>query len=139
MTDLKNSNTWQRLEDQLKWYDTKSVSCQRKYKVMKCLQIVLSISIPILVHVPYSVMVWIVSVAGGLIAALEVFQQLGQYPTLWITYRSIAECLKHEKYLFLAGAGAYHELDSNNCLVSLAERIEEIVSPTHAKWNKRGG
>lgn len=47
-------------------------------------------------------------VTGGLAAAivvLECVQHLYQYQQNWITYRSIAEALKHERYVYLAQAG----------------------------------
>ena len=50
---------------------------------------------------------WLVGGAGALIVALEGVQQLQQYQQNWTTYRSTAERLKHEKFLFLARSGAY--------------------------------
>jgi hypothetical protein len=52
----------------------------------------------------------------------------------WIDYRSTAEQLKHEKYLFLAGSGPYRDLELDEALKRLAERVEERVSTEHAKW-----
>jgi len=71
---------------------------------------------------------------GGTVAILEGFQQLGQYNTLWASYRSTAESLKHEKYMFLASGGPYRNLSTNEALKRLAERVEEQVSTEHAKW-----
>lgn len=36
---------WHRLEDQLQWYDTKSMQCQRWYKRLKLVQISLAVLI----------------------------------------------------------------------------------------------
>jgi Protein of unknown function (DUF4231) len=44
---------------------------------------------------------------GAVVVVVEGIQQLGQYQANWINYRSTAEALGHEKFLFLAGAGAY--------------------------------
>jgi hypothetical protein len=49
----------------------------------------------------------------------------------WITYRSTAEALKHERYLYLAQAGPYVGEDRHR---QLAERLEGLVSQEHAKW-----
>ncbi|HLZ23716.1 MAG TPA: hypothetical protein VKQ30_16520 [Ktedonobacterales bacterium] len=41
--------------------------------------------------------------------------------------------LKHEKYLFLAGAPPYRVAEADR-LPLLAERVESLVSQEHAKW-----
>jgi hypothetical protein len=74
------------------------------------------------------------SIAGVLIAILEGVQHMNQYSALWVSYRSTAERLKHEKYLFLSAAGPYKELSDSDRLVTLAERVEEHVSTEHANW-----
>ncbi len=125
---------WLRLEDQLGWYDRESVRCQKFYKRIKFLQIFLAVGIPIASHLQPEVAKWVTSAAGALIAILEAIQHMNQYSTLWITYRSTAERLKHEKFLFLSGAGPYKGLDEAPRLVALAERVEEHVSTEHANW-----
>lgn len=125
---------WLRLEDQVKWYDRKSSFCQHRYKCLKILQIILAVSIPIASHLEVSIAKWTTSIAGALIAILEGVQHMNQYSTLWVTYRSTAEYLKHEKYLFLSSAGPYKALTDEEKLVTLAERVEERVSTEHANW-----
>jgi Protein of unknown function (DUF4231) len=63
---------------------------------------------------------------------VEGLLQAYQYHKNWITYRSTAESLKHEKYLYLARADAYAH--SKNPLRLLAERIEGLISQEHARW-----
>jgi hypothetical protein len=77
---------------------------------------------------------WVMAILGASVALLEGLQQLGKYDELWINYRSTAEQLKHEKYLFLAGSGPYRGLEADKALKLLAERVEERVSTEHAKW-----
>ncbi len=125
---------WLRLEDQLSWYDRESVRCQNRYKWIKLLQVVLAVGIPIASHLEPDVAKWATSAAGALIAILEAIQHMNQYSTLWITYRSTAERLKHEKFLFLSVAGPYKGLAEAERLVTLAERVEEHVSTEHANW-----
>lgn len=69
---------------------------------------------------------------GASIALLEGLQQLNQYHQNWITFRSTAEALKHEKFLFLSTAGPYAEATNPTAL--LAERVESLVSQENAKW-----
>lgn len=125
---------WHRLEDQLQWYDTKSTQCQRWYKRLKLVQISLAVLIPVLSHLDPMYAKWITSVAGALIAVLEGVQHMNQYSTLWVTYRATAERLKHEKFLFLSGAGPYKGQPEPERLIALAERVEEHVSTEHANW-----
>jgi len=125
---------WVRLEDQLAWYDAKSTYCQKWYKRLKFLQVALAVSIPVTSHLDPGVAKWVTSIAGALIAILEAVQHMNQYSTLWVTYRSTAEHLKHEKYLFLSAAGPYKGLTNAERLVTLAERVEEQVSTEHANW-----
>lgn len=125
---------WLRLEDQVNWYDAKSKHAQDWYKRLKVLQIGLAVFIPIASHLPIDYIKWTTAIAGSAIALLEGVQHLNQYSTLWVTYRSTAEFLKHEKFLFLSSAGPYRSLSNDNRLLTLAERVEERVSTEHANW-----
>lgn len=125
---------WFRLIDQLNWYDGKSRSCQHWFKGLKFTQITLAVLIPATSLLPAEQAKWTASIAGALIAVLEAVQQMNQYSTLWVMYRATAERLKHEKYLFLSGAGPYKGMAEPDRLVALAERVEEHVSTEHANW-----
>jgi hypothetical protein len=129
-----NHPAWVRLEDQLEWYDSTSNRCQKWYKWLKFTQVALAVLIPVvsLLEPPYAQ--WVASIAGALIAILEGVQHMNQYSTLWVTYRSTAEYLKHEKFLFLSGAGPYRGLSNDDRLVKLSEQVEERVSAEHANW-----
>jgi len=121
--------TWERLEDQFSWYDRKSIESQRCYKWLKLLEIAVAASLPVVaaVHSP----VWVTGGLGALIVVLEGVQHLYQFQEHWITYRSTAEALKHERYLYLAQAGPYVGDDRHT---QLAERLEGLISQEHAKW-----
>jgi hypothetical protein len=120
----------ERLEDQIIWYDRKASYNERLFKRLRISTIVVSSSIPLCAaFVKYTV---ITGALGALIALFEGWQQLNQYHQNWITYRSTAEALKHEKYLFLSEAGPY--ATSENPRTLLAERVESLVSQEHSKW-----
>lgn len=129
-----NHPAWFRLIDQLNWYDTSTVHCQRWYKGLKFLQLGLAVAIPVLSHLDPDAAKWATSIAGALIAILEGVQHMNQYSTLWVTYRSTAEYLKHEKFLFLSASGHYKELSTDERLIKLSEQVEERVSAEHANW-----
>lgn len=121
--------TWDRLEDQIGWYDRKSSTNQRRYKWFKILEIAVAASLPVVaaVHSP----VWVTGGLAAVIVVLEGVQHIYQYQEHWITYRSTAEALKHERYLYLAQAGPYVANDRHR---QLAERLEGLISQEHAKW-----
>jgi len=125
-----NDPTLARLEDQINWYETRSKSNQYKFKVLKAIVIGCAALIPFLSALQASAMA--VGGLGMAIAIIEGLQQMNQYHSNWITYRSTAEALKHEKYLFLATAGPYAARENARAL--LAERVESMVSQEHAKW-----
>lgn len=128
----------ERLEDQIQWYDRRSAYNQRMFKWMKTATILISVSIPVWAafalykSIDGKLVALITGGVGAVIAVLEAVQQLNQYHNNWITYRSTAEALKHEKYLYLSKAGPYAAAENANTL--LAERVESSVSQEHAKW-----
>jgi hypothetical protein len=124
-----------RLEDQISWYDRKSMSCQRIFKRVKILEIAAAALIPFLAALGSKEFPWSPWLTGGLGVMVTVFEgllHLGQYQQNWITYRSTCESLKHEKYLYLGKAGPYASAPDPHAL--LAQRVESLVSQEHAKW-----
>lgn len=132
--NISEHPAWGRLMNQLAWYDNKSKHAQKWYKALKYIQITLAGIIPLMVLADLPFTKWLSALAGASIALIEAVQQLNQYSVLWVSYRSTAEHLKHEKYLFLSSAGPYRELQDSVKLIYLAERVEEHVSTEHANW-----
>ena len=122
--------TLDHLQDQIEWYDRKSGSNQKAFKYLKICTIAAAALIPVLAKID-----GMSSVTAGLgvfIVVLEGLQQLNQYHSNWIAYRSTCESLKHEKFLYLGKAAMYAAAHDPHAL--LAERIESLVSQEHAKW-----
>lgn len=120
---------WERLEDQLGWYDRKSVAAQQSYKRVKLSQLVVGATVPVVAGLEVSAA--LTATLAAFVVVAEGVQQLYQWQTNWVQYRSTAETLKHEKYLYLAAAGPYSGEDRQRVL---AERLEGLVSQEHAKW-----
>lgn len=120
----------ERLEDQIAWYDRKSAENQRRFKLLKGVQLGTAAAIPVVATVASQA--GVPASLGSAIVVLEGFLQLNQYQQNWAAYRSTAEALKHEKYLFLADAGPYDSIENSRAL--LADRIEGLISQEHAKW-----
>jgi hypothetical protein len=122
-----------RLEDQIDWYDRKSRSAQHIFKRVKVIEILSAAVIPFLAVLTFPHDKLVTAGLGVLITILEGVLHLNQYQQLWNTYRSTCEALKHEKYLYLAGAGPY--MTAPNPHAMLAERVESLVSQEHAQWS----
>src|SRR5438270_10572347 len=122
----------ERLENQIDWYDRKSLANQRAFKRTKVLEILVAALIPFLAAFKRPVVGMVVGGLGVLITMLEGMLHLNQYQQNWITYRSTCEALKHEKYTYLAKAPPYASVP--NAYALLPERIESLVSQEHAKW-----
>ena len=122
----------ERLEDQIAWYDRKSMANQRIYKRIKIVEIVAAAMIPFVGSFKLAQAAWVTGGLGVLITVLEGMLHLNQYQQNWTAYRSTCESLKHEKYTYLGKAAPYANAADPHAL--LAERIESLVSQEHAKW-----
>jgi Protein of unknown function (DUF4231) len=133
---MSTDATMERLEDQLNWYSRRAKRNQHLYKWLKVTVIVLAALIPLLsgldIPAPMGMPKWFLGVLGALIAIIEGVQQVNQYHANWISYRSTAEALNHEKFLYLGKAGPYLAAADPRAL--LAERVEAIVSQEQTKW-----
>lgn len=133
----------ERLEDQINWYDTKSIHSQKLYKRLKGIVILLSASIPLFVGFISDYESWetVVSFIGVTIVVIEGWLSLTKYHENWIEYRGICETLRHEKYMYLTRTGVY---DVENPFKVLVERVENIISKENINWaglynNQNGG
>jgi uncharacterized protein DUF4231 len=122
----------ERLEDQIAWYDRKSLYNQRYFKRMKATEILAAAIIPLSTALNFANLAWVTGGLGVLVTVLEGMLQLNQYQQNWIAYRSTCESLKHEKYVYLGKAPPYANAADPHAL--LAERVESLVSQEHAKW-----
>lgn len=126
--------TLERLDSQIDWYDRKSQSAQRWFKRLKMIQIFCAGVVPLVTifGVRDDLVGRVTAVLGLAILIVEGLQQLNQYQSNWITYRSTCESLRHEKYLYLGKAGPYAGIADP--IPVLADRIEGLISQEHAKW-----
>lgn len=135
----------QRLQDQINWYDKKSQWNQRWYKRLKAIEILMAASIPLLVGYvteTSSHMKIVVGFLSVIVAAIAGIENLYKFQENWIEYRTTAESLKHEKYLYLTKTGPYNEEDAFSKLV---EKVEDMISRENTRWSqyikkrKKGG
>jgi hypothetical protein len=121
-----------RLEDQIGWYDRKSLHNRKIFKRIKIAEIAAAALIPFMSAFSGPRFAWVTGGLGVTITVLEGMLHLNQYEQNWISYRSTCESLRHEKYMYLGNAGPYAGLPNARAL--LAERVESMVSQEHSKW-----
>lgn len=131
MNKTEPDSGYQRLEDQITWYDQKSGAAQRSYKWGRYFVIVASAAIPILAMNDWNLQV---AILGALIAISETIQHVNQWQHNWITYRSTCEALRHEKYTYIERANPYDDLEERDARRLLVERVESLISTEHSKW-----
>jgi hypothetical protein len=129
-SEVPSSASWQRLEEQIRWYSRGARRNKHWYMRIKVVQIVSAAAIPVLAATDLPT--WVAGGLGALIVVLESFQQLFQFHSNWTQYRSTSEALKHEKYRYLANARPYAAAADPVAL--LCERVEARLSQEHAAW-----
>jgi Protein of unknown function (DUF4231) len=124
----------QRLDDQQQWYSKKSSWNQTWYKRLRVVEIVLAVSVPFftsLINQNMQSMTYVVSALAFVIAAVSGLIALEKFQENWVDYRSAAETLKREKFLFLTKTAPY---DGPDPFHNLVQRVEEILAKENATW-----
>lgn len=101
----------QRVDEQLQWLSRASRTSKRQFMAWRILEILLGTSITILSPLSGS-LPWApltIAVAGGGIAVSGALLALNRSQENWVRYRSLAEGLKREKYLFLTASPPYDQ------------------------------
>lgn len=135
--------TLERLEDQIQWYDKKSIANQKHYKCIKLFELIFAAIIPFLSSgsvvlqknissLSPDILGIIIGLLGVGIIILKGLESLNQSHTNWLSYRATCEILRHEKFLYLAKAAHYAEAPAPQRL--LAERLETIISSENNSW-----
>jgi hypothetical protein len=131
MSEHEPDSGYKRLENQIRWYDSKSMSSQHWYKWAKVAQMVIAALVPLSAFLSKVV----TALCGVAIVLLEGLIQINQWGQTWITYRSTCESLRHEKYSFLGRSGVYAAATTDEAAKKiLVERVEALISTEHAKW-----
>src|SRR4029453_9946348 len=123
----------QRINDQISWYDRKSITNKRWFKRLRFAEIIAAATIPFLsgfADKSSSIKIAI-GVLGVFVAAIASFLGLLQLQVHWIEYRATAESLKKEKFLFLTQTEPY---DKDGAFHLLVQRVEALLSKESTEW-----
>jgi len=126
-----------RYEDQINWYDRKSVWNQTWYKRLQWGLIVLSSLTPVLIAIDAldDKMVWLAAIpltTATLVAIFTATIKTFNFQENWLNYRTTCETLRKEKFLYNAGAGAYAGVANREVL--FVERVESLISRENTLW-----
>lgn len=123
-----------RLEDQINWYDGKSIWHQKWLKRLQVYQIVAASLIPILVYYVNNnstTMRPLVAIIGASIAIASGIIGLYKFQENWLDYRTTCESLRHEKFLYLTCSEPYN---IENAFSLLVNRVETLISKENTNW-----
>ena len=123
-----------RLQIEIDWYDQRSRWNKRYNTICKIIEIGCAATIPLLAGYAKDGHQWISIVIGALGVAVALcagISALLKFQEQWIKYRTTAESLKKEKYLFLTKVEPYNISDSLSILV---QRVETLVSQENTNW-----
>ncbi|MCD8797423.1 DUF4231 domain-containing protein [Mammaliicoccus sciuri] len=125
-----------RLEDQINWYDKKSMLCQKNYNLNKYIQIISGSLIPALTSfslvfdsITFTI---ITAILGLFIVISQSISSIKKFHENYIHYRTTCEVLKHEKYLYLFNVEPYD--NEKEPLKLLVSRVESIISNENINW-----
>ena len=124
----------ERVAHQITWYDEKSAWNKKWFLRVKAIETLLALLIPFLtgyITTENIQLKIIVGIIGIVVAASAGLATLFKLQENWIEYRTVAESLKHEKFLYMTKSGPYKE---NSSFSDFAERFESYVSKENSQW-----
>jgi len=122
----------ERYEDQINWYDKKSIWNQKMYKRFQGIVIVLSVITPVLVAMRIEKTHWLVVIVSALVAIGTTSLKTFKYQENWINYRTTCETLRKEIHFYNVGVGEYKDINNREAL--FVERVEALISRENTMW-----
>jgi hypothetical protein len=125
-----------RVDDQINWYDNKSLYNQRWFKRLRVSEVVCAVFIPFLsgyIHVYQIPITFVIGALGVVIAVIAGLLSLYQFQEIWVQYRTVCESLKKEKFLYLTCSEPYNCNDEER-LQTLVHRVETLISKENTNW-----
>jgi hypothetical protein len=129
-----------RLDQQIKWYDQKSIGFKNLHFWLVFGSIILSslgsfIAILGFLLLEYTLLIQIVSSVLGIMVALSLaLDKFNTYQELHLQYRSTCERLTQEKLLYMTRSGDYTSTDDISNFRLLVQRSESVMSTETGNW-----
>lgn len=134
----------ERLDNQISWYGKKAAYNKLRFRICQLIVIVASAVIPIInlgipltaassPAAPYQAL-GITAILGGVITIVTALSQMDTYFETWVLYRTTAEALKRERFLYINNAADYSALSEEVKNKLLVERVEAMLSSENSKF-----
>ncbi len=75
-----------------------------------------------------------IAALGTIVAVLTGISAMMKFQEKWLMYRSTAEALLHEKYIFLTATGRYYQQEEPFQL--FVQRVESLLGDEHSNWKE---
>jgi hypothetical protein len=122
----------QRYEDQINWYDKKSIVNQKMYRRFQWSVIILSAITPVFVAIVPETTRWPAVAISAIVAIGTTALKTFKYQENWINYRTTCETLRKEIYFYNACLGNYSDAEDPEVL--FVERVESLISRENTMW-----
>nr|DAZ22189.1 MAG TPA: Protein of unknown function (DUF4231) [Caudoviricetes sp.] len=126
-----------RLNEQIEYFDKKSISMKKKYFSFEIISIILSSAIPIVTLInpsPPSYYDIAIAILGTCTTIISSIVSLKSYNNEWLQCRSVCENLKHHKYLFINNCEPYNLDDNITNKTLLVNNCEKIILSDLSDW-----
>ena len=125
-----------RVDDQISWYEAKSAYNKKRFQRGQLLLLIMAAIVTLSGTFTNSGFGWIafvVPICGAIIAVVSGVVSLFKYQENWLQYRTTAESLKHQKFLFITKSEPYSGEESFKIFVS---NIENLISQENSIWTQ---
>jgi len=122
----------ERYEDQINWYDKKSMWNQKLYRHFQWSVIILAAITPVLVAIAPVATRWPAVIVAALVAIGTSILKTFKYQENWINYRTTCETLRKEIHFYRVGLGDYGDSEDREAL--FVERVESLISRENTIW-----
>lgn len=122
----------ERYEKEMDWYDTRSAQNKKLYLCFQWGAISISAIVPVLIAFLPEKINWITATIAAILAIITAALKTFKFHENWLSYRTIAETLKKEKYLYEAELIEYRNSSDKESL--FISRIEGLISKENSLW-----
>ncbi len=123
--------------NQIHWYDKKAGYYHTLYIIIQWNTIIFSALTPVLIEMQinlptYQFLKMIPIITSVIVAILTAAIKTFGFQEYWVSYRTTAETLKKELYIYRACADDYANIQDKEAL--FVQRVENLISREHTMW-----
>ena len=131
-----------RVDDQIEWYERKAAFNKFRYRITEIIIIVSGALIPLINSSAifssgsdnHTNLLFVSSILGFIITIVTGFSKMEKYFESWTLYRTNAELLKKEKFLYQNNSGQYYKIPQQDQDKLFVENIEFILLSEITKY-----